>query len=259
MKKIKRSIMGCGLLVLLTSCASDQSWYHTEIVDPQLLDRQFAIDEGQCLARAHSAVHVPQIRQNQGPVYGAGDAFAKGLVNGMNQGAAGKARKAQDRIFHGCMYERGWTDKPVVLTPAENASLSSDIFSVQVYETPREEWLASVDEFLNIFPIYRESNNALEALDALVKGVAQKSEAELWRGPEILVKAHDEVAAQGLVVMSEERDVVLQDLYRRAASGSVTDQNSLALLYVNNKGPGGGGLQTSSILDATCSPCRSQG
>lgn len=132
---------------LLSGCAT--TYYNPHMTDAGALQRQRIIDEGYCTRVASGSVPMPQVRHYQSGLqnyqitgnartYGsngystnsyytgsvtaypnAGDAFATGMANGMNMGAAIRAGQERKQVMQGCMYSLGWTtDKNAVAHPS---------------------------------------------------------------------------------------------------------------------------------------------
>lgn len=142
---------------LLTACAMSPTYYNPNITDPTALERQRIIDEGYCTQAAAGAVPLPQVRYYQSGIQNyqisgniqsydpsgystrsnyigsvnsyqnPGDAFATGVANGINMGAAIRANKEHDVVFQGCMYSLGWTtDKNSLSRAAQMAVTTND-------------------------------------------------------------------------------------------------------------------------------------
>lgn len=237
-----RGLILLAAAISLTGCAGP-TWYHSGIADPARAERQFVVDDAACTALAYEAVEVPQVVQNHGKPQGGAAAFAQGFINGQNQAAAGKAKKAREKVFRGCMYERGWSDSPV--NPAlsqergEEAGRYPDepaaIWEIEVYGSPEQRWAASVQEFLGIYSIYRQSPEAYERLDQKVRELGTLY-PEL-AGPRVLIGAHDFLVGEG-IAQEPEGDLKSMTLfYRPAAEGDVASWNALSAAYVLGLGP----------------------
>lgn len=140
--------------IAISGCAT--TYYNPNIADVTALERQRAIDEGYCTKASAGSVPMPQVRAYQpqqqnyqisgtmntytpnsgystsnysANVYSQpnpGAAFASGLANGMNMGAAIAARQAEEKIFHGCMLSLGWTtDKDAKPSAPTSATVST--------------------------------------------------------------------------------------------------------------------------------------
>lgn len=149
---------GCRLLRGITLSAvfalvGCTTWSHSSIKDPEVQERQRAIDNAYCKRVAVGAAPMPSVSvlpiqgangtwiHGQSTTYGtngeisrsaySGSAvptgsFGSGLASGMAQGAAVGAlmlaRQQQDEIHAGCMMELGWTKgsgtKKLVATPS---------------------------------------------------------------------------------------------------------------------------------------------
>lgn len=134
---------------LLSGCAT--TYYNPHITDAGALQRQRIIDEGYCTQVASGSVPMPEVRHYQSGVqnyqitgnartYGSngystnsyytgsvtaypnsGDAFAAGMANGMNMGAAIRAGQERRQVMQGCMYSLGWTtDKNASAQPSNS-------------------------------------------------------------------------------------------------------------------------------------------
>lgn len=132
---------------LLSGCAT--TYYNPYINDAGALQRQRIMDEGYCTQVASGSVPMPEVRHYQSGVQNyqitgntrtyasngyntnsyytgsvtaypnSGDAFAAGMANGMNMGAALRAGKERRQVMQGCMYSLGWTtDKNAVAHPS---------------------------------------------------------------------------------------------------------------------------------------------
>lgn len=138
----------------LAACSTSATFYNPNISDPVALERQRIIDEGYCTQAAAGAVPLPQVRYYQSGIQSyqingniqslntngnytssnytgnvtsytnSSDAFSAGFANGINMGAAIRAKNDRDAVFQGCMYSLGWsTDKNATAT---NAPLPSN-------------------------------------------------------------------------------------------------------------------------------------
>ena len=101
-------------------------WNHTALSGADS-DRQFLIDDGQCVAKSTAAVDVPQMPVRQGSTnisiqqQGSStqiqdpdvfESYQDGVAQGSNQRRVDDARNAQHRVYAGCMAERGWSQVP---------------------------------------------------------------------------------------------------------------------------------------------------
>ncbi|WP_284454431.1 tetratricopeptide repeat protein [Cupriavidus campinensis] len=177
-----------------------------------------------------------------------GAAFAGGIANGMNIGAAFAASRAQERIYKACMYAQGWSDssrpKDLPAVPPSSRSQSNAIVPqtedvAKIYATPEAAWLADVDEFLTVYPAYRVQP-LYGRLNDLVKRIALEDSLREATGPQILLAAHDALVqrGQGSAEPEEgtaERYVTL--LYRDAASNNVAAQNALGTGFLKGWNP----------------------
>ncbi len=131
---MKKLILVLGLAAI-GGCATKQ-YFHTSISGAEEMDRQRVIDDAYCTQVSMGSVEMPQIiqspassRQSSGTISGYNSAggysnftysgttresgsFSRGFANGMNIGSAVAARKARDKIHHGCMLAKGWSDIP---------------------------------------------------------------------------------------------------------------------------------------------------
>ncbi|MEQ8260491.1 MAG: hypothetical protein RH947_09345 [Alcanivorax sp.] len=269
---IHRSIGIAVVVSVATGCAT--SWHHPAIGDPNMEEKQLAIDEGYCLQAAHGSVPMPQVTYNDpgspstqfqlsgrnyntqtgqttysnysgtttgatSPGAGLATGMAAGMANGMNMGAAIAAKKARKKAFEGCMYAKGWSDEPsrndtstrsdgTSVMPATDFSLTK----LKIYSSSESQWRAETEEFLMLFPAYRDSQPAYEALNREVIQTAEQSPPEAT-GPEILLEAHDSLVRRGIskAPQSDDRTFIIQ-AYRDAIAGSAVDQNALSTSYV---------------------------
>ena len=269
---VYRSI-GVALVVgMATGCATN--WHHPAIGNPELEERQLAIDEGYCLQAAHGSVPIPQVVYNNpgspgtqfqmsgrnfnsqtgqttysnysgtmgnatSPTAGLATGMAAGMANGMNMAAAINAKKAREKAFEGCMYAKGWSDKPprnetpiatnsTSVTPDSSFSLKE----LQIYPSGQARWRAETEEFLMLFPAYSNSQALYEALDQEVIRIAQQSSPETT-DLEILLEAHDNLVSGGIASEPEGDDrKFIAQVYRDAIAGSAVDQNALSTSYV---------------------------
>ena len=143
-KSALRTLVCGGIASLLAGCAS--TWTNPYIPDKNAMDRQLVMDNGYCKrvaigAAPMPAVNVPVAQAPQGynvtgtsTTYGYGApartdftgrvtpyqpggaaaGFANGFSGGVAQGAAVgnaiRARRDQDEVFKGCMYQLGWQE-----------------------------------------------------------------------------------------------------------------------------------------------------
>lgn len=186
-------------LVVLSGCASKPQYFHQYITEPAKLERQRAIDDGQCMQAALGSVPTPQVTyqpsntyQTTGTVSGydstggysnytysgttrakqnSVESFSQGFANGLNIGNAIAAQKAQEKVYHGCMLSRGWSNNP---NAAEEKKQELDAAA-------KKKWLATIDQFIRAEASkpngidYRSDSEKMDTLDAYVKALAGDS------------------------------------------------------------------------------------
>ena len=177
-----------------------------------------------------------------------GAAFAGGFANGMNMGSALSAALAQKKAYKGCMYAKGWSDTsgptstPIppsspaasqTVAPAANKSTP-----LKIYATPEDAWLADINEFLILYPAYKE-NPLYGRLDEAVRKIAADGPANA-SGPQILLATHESLVkkAQGAPEPQEgSNERFVTRMYREAAANETTGQNALGMGYMNGWKP----------------------
>lgn len=88
---------------MATGCAT-KPYIHETISAPEMVKKQFAIDDGACLAQSYSAAAPTQYVDN---TRRAGNGFASGFNNaGGNDIENAIIRK---KIYSGCMLSKGWS------------------------------------------------------------------------------------------------------------------------------------------------------
>lgn len=269
---------GLSGILALAALGGCTTWHHPQIADKAVADRQFVQDDGYCVRASHGSVPVPQVTYNdvspwsstaivQGSSYNAttgtsystysaqavstpspGAAFAGGVANGMNLGAAFAASRAQERIYKACMYAKGWSDSSRPKSPPSgplSAHSQSDPIALQtedaakIYATPEAAWLADVDEFLTVYPAYRVQP-LYGRLNDLVKRIATEEFLREATGPQILIAAHNALVKKGQGSAepqegTEERYVAM--LYRDAATNNLAAQNALGMGFLKGWKP----------------------
>ncbi|MBV2180200.1 MAG: hypothetical protein KUL86_03075 [Castellaniella sp.] len=186
------------------------------------------------------------------------NSFASGFSNGLALGAAVQARRVQDEIHDACMMRRGWkevpfgashaasakpvpTAAPMVTSTTQGASTGGNTparSSDAIYPNAQDAWLAEVNEFMVIYPRYKESPPLWGRLDAAVRKIAE--EQPLASGPQILLAAHDSLNSKGEGVPEPAKGDptwLIATIYRQAVNGSVADQNALGIGFMSGKNP----------------------
>lgn len=216
MNSLSRATLGASLVVLLTGCATTQ-YHHHAITDKAEESRQLEIDDAQCTAVSYGAAPMPQVHYNTPapsqafsgtvrrtdiydparyeyrgtitPVQAPGAAFAQGMANGMNMGAAMAAKRAREKIYHGCMLQMGWSTeaRPVPVKQAAPPSATPPApLSKQASEKERgeERWHQTIATFLDVEAAspggidYRAEPAKMQLLDITVKGLANDPKNE---------------------------------------------------------------------------------
>lgn len=194
-----RIVFFLGLVAAVAGCASKPTYTHSSIADKEKAALQYEIDDARCTQAAMGSARIPQVAYQSSPSYrssgtitggsaasgpstytysattrpaqSAGNSFSQGFANGMNMGAAIAARRAQEKIYHGCMLELGWrttapaSDKP---TPSAKTTL-----------TPDEQWAQAIQTFLDVEAAspggidYRNDEPKLQLLDVTVRTLAK--------------------------------------------------------------------------------------
>lgn len=125
-------------VALLAGCATN--WQNPRIADPVQRDRQLVIDNGYCKQVAVGSAPMPNVAMPNNPTpqnyafnarstttgaYGssttnytgnvsaypnAGQSFTNGVVQGAAVGVLIRAKRNQDEIHRGCMYQLGWME-----------------------------------------------------------------------------------------------------------------------------------------------------
>ena len=264
-------VAGIMLSVTLSACTST-SWNHTQL-SGATAERQFMIDDSYCTQVSHG-IAVPQVPQTnslgsttyiqgQTRTHSAGHtssgsfsgtatstpnpsaAFASGMADGMNIGMAIRARRDRDRVYQGCMYERGWTDQAVsnnLQTPADSSlprlyqGQVYPISRIQAYTDPEEQWRDEVGEFLRIYPGYNARPELYRLLDTTIKEFAHADPSA--SGLEILESAHRMLVAT-TPELEEKIDPhpFLSLAYPDAVQGSAVDQAAIGLGYMQGIDP----------------------
>ena len=262
--------ISAGLVVLaLTGCAAT-NWQHTTIIDKAAAEKQLAIYDGYCTLVADGSVPMPQImapatprasnvtltgstyntttgQRTYGtytgqvttvPTGGFAGGFASGMASGASIGAAIRARLDQERIHKACMIARGWTDAPVSTTAASTSPVPTKVVAAsrttnatKIYPTQQEEWAADTDEFMQFYPAYR-SGSLHEWLDGKARTIAK--EQPTWPGSQILLTAHNSLAAAGQAAPEPKAEDVKAMLlfFKGAAEGKPMDQAALGTMYM---------------------------
>lgn len=270
-----------AVLLALTGCASAPAWRHSQIADRAAAARQFVIDDGACtLAASGNQRAILPAAANNGPqtvtitgttfnpatgartrssytgtvTPSSGSGFAAGAAAGVERGAALgallAAQQSEERIYRGCMYERGWTDAPAsahaaysdprpaaaALQPAPDGHRLIRLEALApVYSDPSMQWVKECEEFLRFFPAYRDT--ALHALlDAEVKALAGIE--KLPTGPQYLVGAHRRLVSSGRVPEVTDPDPGgMRSLYLSSVNGGAASQAQLAIAYMKAADP----------------------
>lgn len=200
-----RTLLGFALVVgTLAGCANTH-WYNPNYSaeEAALMAQQRTIDEGYCTQVAHGSAPMPDVRvyspaqhsyNISGTIssYGSGGfqsssytgyvtpsasaSFTTGFAQGAALGASIRARRAQDKIMKGCMFQLGWSDKPEArhAAPPNPPPSSTKEFSVQVgsdFFGSRENTHISCDEWSNDIAAVINSGHA--------HGVSLKTQQQL--------------------------------------------------------------------------------
>lgn len=267
-----KNLYAFPLFLIATGCAVSPNWTHPNISDQTIAQRQLVIDDGNCTLIAAGRKPVPQFspsyssqvttftangstfnsatgqrtfntysgQATTSPGGGFAGGFASGMANGAALGAMLEAQAAEDRIYKACMYSKGWVDEVVPKTtaayPALDVKKAKSIIlpaSPQpVYSSPQLNWEEDTHEFLRFYPAYTERRYH-DLLNTRVKKLASE---ESLSGPRYLVKALEQLQAQGLSALEEKDDPDgLRTLYLRAVSGDPLAQAGMGLAYAQNK------------------------
>ncbi|GAA0846717.1 tetratricopeptide repeat protein [Cupriavidus pauculus] len=165
----------------------------------------------------------------------------------MNIGAAFAASRAQERIYKGCMYAKGWSDsakpkdEPAGMASSSlqpNAIPPKTESMVTIYPTPEAQWRADAEEFFTVYPAYR-TEPLYDRLNSEVKQIATKKSDSIT-GPQILLSAHESLVRKALGASepkegSDER--LVSTLYKDAVSNNVVGQNALGMGFLNGWKP----------------------
>lgn len=153
--------------IALGGCATKQ-YFHTSLTDPAEIERRKVVDDAHCTRVALGSVDVPEVDYQPSPSYrssgtisgynsdgsyssytysgttrqSAANSFSQGFANGMNIGAAIAARNAQEKIYHGCMVSKGWSDEPAMAGTRVVKRSEKDIAEA--------EWRTTIDQFLKM-------------------------------------------------------------------------------------------------------------
>lgn len=259
----------------LAGCAAGPNWQRTDIQDKVSVSRQLAIDDGQCTLVSVGAAPMPRPlstnpqAQNftvQGSTYnpsagtwshstytgqitngsrgGFADGVATGFNAGMTLGATIKAQQQQDAIYAACMNAKGWVDVPAATKMSDVPVLQRTVASS---EQKSEEaitnnsamiaWQRDVEEFLWLFPAYRETEH-YKRLDATVRKIA-KDDPSL-DGKQVLLMAREVLKIEGLEVSTpgtpSHRLAALS--YQQAVKGDAKAQLAMSAAHSGNSGEG---------------------
>lgn len=120
----------------ISGCATPTHWVHPNYTDEEKRARQFAIDDGRCIAVASGSVSMPAfsapysnyVSTFQQPSFASG--FSSGLAQGAAIGAAMRAKENRERIYRGCMLSLGWSDEKspekTAIEKVENSKIYSE-------------------------------------------------------------------------------------------------------------------------------------
>lgn len=169
------------------------------------------------------------------PSGGFGGGFSSGFASGASAGSALAAAFAQEKIYNGCMANKGWVDGdkfPVTQSHKISAQLPQPP-APSAYKDSKEAWQADIDEFLSFYPGYK-AKASYALLDKRVKSIANNK--DLPKGSQYLIAAQEQLSQEGLVPKSDDKDPGgLRASYIAAVKDNANQQSALALAYLQKK------------------------
>jgi hypothetical protein len=99
-----REVLIISSIALLASCASkpDYTWVKNGV---EVQGKQYTIDDSKCTAESYKAAGPL-------PISGCGKVSSSSCM-GIQAGLGARLRKVREKIYEGCMLEKGWEMQPL--------------------------------------------------------------------------------------------------------------------------------------------------